>query len=34
MELQVKMQEIVEITYLEAGKKQGRYCLTYLEVLK
>ena len=34
MQLQVKLQEIGEITYLDTRKQQARYSLTYLEVLK
>ena len=34
MQLQVKLKEISEITYLDATKKQEKYFLTYLEVSK
>ena len=34
MQLQVKLQEAEEITYLEGSKKEGRYCVTYLQVLE
>ena len=34
MQLQVKLLEIAEITYLGSRKKQEKYFLTYLEVSK
>ena len=34
MQFQVKLQEAEEITYLEGSKKEGRYCVTYLQVLE
>ena len=33
-QLQVKLKKTAEITYLKARKKQTRYRVTYLEVLK
>ena len=32
MQFQVQLQKAAEITYLEAKKKQARYCLTYFQV--
>ena len=34
IQFEVKLQKATEITYLEARNKQGRYCVTYLQVLK
>ena len=34
MQLQVKLEEIPEITYLDSRKQQEKYFLTYLEVSK
>ena len=32
--MDVKLQKTAEITYLEASKKEARYCVTYLQVLE
>ena len=34
MQLQVKLQKLTEITYLEANKEQATHRLRFLEVLK
>ena len=34
MQLQVKMQKITEITYLESNRRQTRHRLTHLETSK
>ena len=34
IQLQVKLQKTVELTYLKANKQQTKYYLTYLQVSK